>query len=257
MLRAKAGSEVLCVHKDAVERVRPAAAAGHADLRGGQGAVHGDRRRLAVAQGGRGQVPLSLLGPGGALDGLPAEHGQGRDDAALLRARPAEDEPDARRSTPTSWTEAASRSTAATSRRGSRPRRARPRSSGSRSAGDEWGVFTGRFTAEEPGKHEVTLFCKQTGATLETHVLRPGRRGRAARPAGAAGGAGGARPGDRAARSSRPSKLDEVVRSLAELPEPPPSVRRRPALEPPGARRRRWSRCWGFSGWAGRSIGLV
>ena len=89
VLRAKAGSDVLCVHKDAVERVRPAAAAGHAHLRRRQGAVHGDRRRLAVAQGGRGQVPLSLLGPGGALDGLPAEHGQGRDDAAVLRARPA------------------------------------------------------------------------------------------------------------------------------------------------------------------------
>ena len=50
-LRAKAGSEVLCVHKDAVERVRPPAAAGHADLRRRQGAVHGDRRRLAVAKG--------------------------------------------------------------------------------------------------------------------------------------------------------------------------------------------------------------
>ena len=62
-----------------LERIRPAAAAGHADLRGRQGPVHGDRRRLAVAQGGRGQVSLSVLGPGGALDGLPAEHGQGRD----------------------------------------------------------------------------------------------------------------------------------------------------------------------------------
>ena len=78
------------------QRVRPASAAGHAHLRRGQGAVHGDRRRLAVAEGGRRQVPLSLLGPGRALDGLSAKHGQGRNDAAVLRARPAEDEPDAR-----------------------------------------------------------------------------------------------------------------------------------------------------------------
>ena len=36
------------------------------------------------------------------------------------------------------------------------------------SAGDEWGVFDGRFTTEEPGKHQVKLFCKQTNATLDT-----------------------------------------------------------------------------------------
>ena len=50
------------------------------------------------------------------------------------------------------------------------------------------------------------------------------RLGRPARPE-VHGGAGA---GDAAARSSRPSKLDEVVRSLAELPDPPPSVRRVP-----------------------------
>ena len=61
------------------QRLRPAAAPGHADLRRRQGALHGHRRRLAVAEGGRGQVPLPLLGPGRALDGLSAEHGQGRD----------------------------------------------------------------------------------------------------------------------------------------------------------------------------------
>ena len=96
-----------------VERIRPAAAPGHADLRRRQGPLHGDRRRLAVAQGGRGQVPLSLLGPGGALDGLPAEHGQGRDDAALLRARPAQAEPDPGAARQRDGARAASRSTAA------------------------------------------------------------------------------------------------------------------------------------------------
>ena len=93
------------------------------------------------------------------------------------------------------------------------------------SAGDEWGVFTGQFTPGEPGKHEVTLSCKQTGATLEAIVLRAGRGGRAVgRPA---------RPEvlEEIARVTRgkmidADKLDEVVRSLAELPDPPPSVRR-------------------------------
>src|SRR5205814_5407951 len=54
------------------------------------------------------------------------------------------------------------------------------------STGEEWGVFHGRFTALEPGKHEVTLACKQTGATLETSLFVQGvaaeRVGLPARP---------------------------------------------------------------------------
>ena len=61
------------------------------------------------------------------------------------------------------------------------------------SAGDEWGEFTGRFTAEEPGRHEVTLFCKQTGRDA-----RDDRSScRASRPSGSA-----ARPGRRCWRRS-------------------------------------------------------
>ena len=93
------------------------------------------------------------------------------------------------------------------------------------SAGDEWGVFTGKYTAEEPGKHSVTLFCKQTGATLETSFFVQGvaaeRVGLPARPEVL----------EEIARVTRgkviePSMLDDVVRSLAELPDPPPTVRR-------------------------------
>jgi hypothetical protein len=93
------------------------------------------------------------------------------------------------------------------------------------SAGDEWGVFTGRFAAAEPGTHQVTLSCKETNATLETSFFV---QGAAAERVG--------RPARRdvmeeIARVSRgrviePDKLDEVVRVLAELPEPPPAVRR-------------------------------
>ena len=93
------------------------------------------------------------------------------------------------------------------------------------STGDEWGVFTGRFTPGEPGKHDVTLACKQTGATLEATLFIQGaaaeRVGRPARPEVL----------EEIARVTRgkviePDKLDDVVRSLAELPDPPPSVRR-------------------------------
>ncbi len=95
------------------------------------------------------------------------------------------------------------------------------------SAGDEWGEFTGRYTALEAGSHRVTLFCKQTGATLEASFFVQGAAaeqvGRPARPevmeelARVTGG-----------KVIEAGKLDEVVRSLAELPDPPPLVRRLP-----------------------------
>jgi hypothetical protein len=95
------------------------------------------------------------------------------------------------------------------------------------SAGDEWGEFTGRFTPLETGSHRVTLFCKQTGATLEASFFVQGAAaeqvGRPARPevmeelARVTGG-----------KVIEVGKLDDVVRSLAELPEPPPLVRRLP-----------------------------
>ncbi len=93
------------------------------------------------------------------------------------------------------------------------------------SASDEWGLFNSRFTAEEPGKHEVVLLCKQTSATLETSFFVQGvaaeRVGRPARPEVL----------EEIARVTRgkiiePNKITEIVRSLANLPEPPLSVRR-------------------------------
>ena len=100
------------------------------------------------------------------------------------------------------------------------------------SAGDEWGEFTGRYTALESGSHHVTLFCKQTGATLEASFFVQGAAaeqvGRPARPevmeelARVSGG-----------KVMEASKLEEVVRSLAELPEPPPLVRRLPLWSHP------------------------
>jgi hypothetical protein len=94
-----------------------------------------------------------------------------------------------------------------------------------RSAGDEWGVFTGRFTALEPGKHQVILSCRQTNASLETSFYVQGvateRVGRPARPEVLGEIARVTR-----GRPIGPDKLDEVVRSIAELPDPPLVVRR-------------------------------
>jgi hypothetical protein len=95
------------------------------------------------------------------------------------------------------------------------------------SAGDEWGEFIGRFTARASGSHRVTLFCKQTGATLDASFFVQGsaaeQPGKPARPEVL----------EELARVTtgkviEAGKLDEVVRSLANLPEPAPLIRRVP-----------------------------
>jgi hypothetical protein len=93
------------------------------------------------------------------------------------------------------------------------------------SSGDEWGAFTARFSPEEPGKHDVTLSCKQTGATLDASFYVQGaaieRIGRAARPEVL----------EEIARVSKgqiisADRLEQVLQSLAALPEPPASIHR-------------------------------
>lgn len=93
------------------------------------------------------------------------------------------------------------------------------------SSGDEWGVFDGRFTAKEPGKHQVRLFCKQTNTTLDTSFFVQGDAaespGKPARP----------EVMEEIARVTHgkvltPDKLEQLVQSLASLPEPSPSIRR-------------------------------
>jgi hypothetical protein len=93
------------------------------------------------------------------------------------------------------------------------------------STGEEWGVFNASFTAVEPGKHAVTLLCKQTGAKLDASIFVQGvsaeRIGRAARP----------EVMEEIARVTHgkmlaPGKMDELLQSLANLPDPPPSIRR-------------------------------
>jgi hypothetical protein len=93
------------------------------------------------------------------------------------------------------------------------------------SSGEQWGAFSARYVAGEPGTHEVLLACKQTGATLEASFFVQGvsaeRAGRPARPEVL----------EEIARVTRGKvievdKSDEIVSLLASLPDPPPSVRR-------------------------------
>jgi len=93
------------------------------------------------------------------------------------------------------------------------------------STGEEWGVFQGQYIPEEPGQHEVTLACKQTGGTLPaTFFVQGASREQIGKPA---------RPEvlEEIARVTRGKsvevgKVDEIVRLLADLPLPPPAVRR-------------------------------
>lgn len=92
-------------------------------------------------------------------------------------------------------------------------------------AGDEWGMFRAGFTTTEAGQHQVVLGCKQTGAKLETSFFVQGAAvesvGRPARP----------EVMDEIARVTHgkvldSSQLDAILQSLSSLPELPPSLRR-------------------------------
>ncbi len=93
------------------------------------------------------------------------------------------------------------------------------------SADEEWGRYHSRFATEEPGRHEITLICKQTKATLEASFFVQGdeseRVGRPARPEVL----------EEISRVTRgqmmaPDDLDQIVKSLAGLPDPAPAIRR-------------------------------
>ncbi len=91
--------------------------------------------------------------------------------------------------------------------------------------GDRWGVFEGRYVPTEPGKHDVTLACRQTGATLQANFFVQGQQieqvGKPARPEVLQELSMVSR-----GQSVRPEEIDQVIAALADLPMPPPSVRR-------------------------------
>ncbi len=91
--------------------------------------------------------------------------------------------------------------------------------------GDEWGAFMGRFVSDEPGKHNVTLSCRETGASLETSFYVQGADkepvGRPARPEVI----------EEISRVTRgeiveADNLTEIVNHFQNMPDPLPSVRR-------------------------------
>jgi hypothetical protein len=93
------------------------------------------------------------------------------------------------------------------------------------STGNEWGAFAGTYEPLEPGDHKVLLSCRQTGDTLDSSLFIQDAPlevvGRPARPEVL----------EEIATVTRgavlePSDVSEVVNYLADLPEPPPSVRR-------------------------------
>jgi hypothetical protein len=100
------------------------------------------------------------------------------------------------------------------------------------STGDEWGEFSSQYRAFESGSHKVNLACKQTGATLDATFFVQGvaaeQVGKPSRPevleeiARVTGG-----------KVIEPDRLDQAVQSLADLPDPPPSIRRVPLWSSP------------------------
>ena len=100
------------------------------------------------------------------------------------------------------------------------------------SDGDEWGVFAGQYRVQEPGKHQMTLTCKATGATLEASFFAQGvaaeQIGRPSRPEVLEELARVTR--GQVVKSSDPAAL---VKSLAALPDAEPAVRRVPLWSQP------------------------
>ncbi|QDU89829.1 hypothetical protein Pla175_32250 [Pirellulimonas nuda] len=94
-----------------------------------------------------------------------------------------------------------------------------------RSVGDEWGAYSGQYAAAEPGKHQVTLSAQPTGESLEASFYV---QGDAAEKVG--------RPArievlDEIARVTRGrtiaiDRAQEAITHLASLPDPPPAIRR-------------------------------
>ncbi|MFN7875091.1 MAG: hypothetical protein ACK5PB_07240 [Pirellula sp.] len=90
---------------------------------------------------------------------------------------------------------------------------------------DSWGLFEGRMTITEPGKHQVTVSCRETGAKLNTSFFAQGtsqeRIGLAAKP----------KVLEELSKVSRgaviPAQdLTKLTQIIKEVPDPPTVVKR-------------------------------
>ncbi len=93
------------------------------------------------------------------------------------------------------------------------------------SSGEEWGAFSAKFTPQEPGPHRLTLRSMTTDASLETEVLVQGgaaeRIGKPARPEVL----------EELARLThgqtiRPEQVSQAISALQQLTPPPLEIRR-------------------------------
>ena len=108
--------------------------------------------------------------------------------------------------------------------------------------GSEWGLFSGNFTPEENGRYDLTLTCRENGATLQAKLPVQGiareKLGQPARFDVLEEVATITR-----GRMVEASEIDELIDEIAQLPEPEPLVRR--------------LRVWANPIWAGTIILLM
>ncbi|MHC4879447.1 MAG: hypothetical protein ACYTGL_23580, partial [Planctomycetota bacterium] len=91
--------------------------------------------------------------------------------------------------------------------------------------GEDWGLFTGTFHPEESGDYELTMTCRENGATLNTTLSVQGTsREQIGQPArfDVLGEIASISRG----RSVTTAEFSQIVSEVAELPEPEPIVRR-------------------------------
>ena len=189
ILRARPGVEVLAVHKDSENKFGRMPLLATRTYGAGKVLFMGTDGAWRWRRGRRGQIPLSFLGSGRALDGLPAQHGQRRNHAALLSP----DQPliDAgltlnanvmnKIGEPLQGGDVTARIT---------PPSGNAESIGFISSGDTWGAYAGAV-------HRPRARPASSGAHLQANrgqpgniVLCPGWHDRADRPTGPAGSDG-------------------------------------------------------------------
>ena len=113
-----------------------------------------------------------------------------------------------------------------------------------------------RYTPQEPGRHEVTLACKQTGRDAGGIVFRAGGARRADRPRRASRSAGRDRPRDARQGRFAPTGWTRSSRSLAALPGPAAGGASRATVVSSRGHGAGWSRCLGLF-WVGRKVDWV
>ncbi len=77
------------------------------------------------------------------------------------------------------------------------------------SSGEEWGMFNGRYTPEEPGKHQIHLSCVRRRGRRSTRRSSCKAIGRAPGKTGPSRGAGRVGPRDRGQESSQPTSCSK------------------------------------------------